>query len=146
MKTFLVTLSLVVALGTSSVRAESAAAPGALLGAIAGGLIGGHNHDRWAEGAVIGGVAGAIIGAAVSPQERTVYQTTAVYQAPAYATPAPVVVYSQPAPQVVYVPASTPVYAAPAPTVVYVQRTPAYCPPPAVVYIAPRYGHHYRRW
>lgn len=176
MKTLLATLSFALAAGVGTVHAQSAAGPGAVLGAVAGGLIGGHNHDQWAEGAVIGGVAGALIGAAVS--QPTAYQSVPVYQAPdySYAQPAeqPPVVYSQPALQVVYTqPAPQVVYSQPAPTVVYAPAPapviygPSYCAPaPAVnfgfrYYSGPRYEgrgnwghgyyghseyHHYRRW
>ncbi|PTX95673.1 hypothetical protein [Opitutus sp. ER46] len=153
MKTLLVTLSLALAAGATTVQAQSAVGPGAVVGAIAGGLIGGHNNDRWAEGAVIGGVAGAIIGAAVSTPSRPAYayQDTTVYAqpAPVVTAPPPTVIYTQPAPQVVYAqPAPTVVYAPPPPTVVYVGPGPRYCPPPPPVsyhfryYSGPRYGGH----
>lgn len=35
---------------------------GGIIGAVAGALIGGHNHDRWAEGAALGAVAGTLVG------------------------------------------------------------------------------------
>ena len=57
MKTLLVTVSLALA-GVSSAQAQifrPSVGGSAAVGAIAGGLIGGHNGDRWAEGAVIGG-------------------------------------------------------------------------------------------
>ncbi len=143
MKTLLVTVSLAVA-GISSAHAQvfrPSVGNGAVVGAVAGGLIGGHNGDRWAEGAIIGGVAGALIGAAIAPQQPVyhsappvVYQTPANYgqqvyapsgttvvqnapvvyeQAPAQVVQsAPQVVYVESAPRVVYVPA-------PAPRVVY---------------------------
>src|SRR4029078_5064659 len=61
MKTLLVTLSVALA-GVSSVQAQifrPSVGSGAVVGAVAGGLIGGHNGDRWAEGAVLGAVAGS---------------------------------------------------------------------------------------
>lgn len=146
MKTLLATLTLAVA-ATSSAHAQMyqpAATRGAVLGAIAGAFVGGHNNDRWAEGAVIGGVAGALLGAAVAPDR--VYQPApaVVYQQPAAVVqPAPIVpcapvvqsapVVVQPAPEVVYV--------QPAPRVVYVQPAPrvVYVPAPPVV----RFGIHY---
>lgn len=172
MKTLLLTVSLAVA-GAGTAQAQMfrpSATSGAVLGAVAGGLIGGHNGDRWAEGMVIGAVAGGIIGAAVAPREpvyappvyrapaTTIYssathvvagQPTTVVHAPAiYDAPtvpnAPVIV-QQPAPQVVYAPA-------PAPQVVYVEPTPrvVYVPaPPPVVYVdrSPRislgFGYHH---
>lgn len=154
MKTLLATVSLSLALaGASSAGAQvfrPSVGSGAVVGAVAGGLIGGHNGDRWAEGAIIGGVAGALIGAAMTPQER-VYQPVPVYQgspqvvygqpgtvvssaptipdapvvpnAPVVVQAAPQVVYAQPAPQVVYVePQPRVVYVEPAPRVVYVER------------------------
>jgi len=126
MKTLLVTASIAL-VGISTAHAQiyrPSVGSGAVVGAVAGGLIGGHNGDRWAEGAIIGSVAGALIGAAMSPQEQVytpppVYQTQApvVYGQQVYGQPtvanAPVVVdqtqapvqYQQPAPQVVYAPA-----------------------------------------
>lgn len=174
MKTLLATLSLALAAGVGTAHAQSAAGPGALIGAVAGGIIGGHNHDQWAPGAVIGGVAGALIGAAVS-QPEPAYQGVPVYEAPtaySYAQPVeqqPQVVYSQPDQQVVYAqPAPQVIYTQPAPTVVYAPAPapviygPSYCAPAPVVnfgfryYSGPRYYgrgyyghpeyHHYRRW
>ena len=150
MKTLLVTVSIALA-GVSSTQAQifrPSVGNGAVVGAVAGGLIGGHNGDRWAEGAVIGGVAGALIGAALTPQQPVVYQ------------PAPAVVYQSPASygqqaygQQVYTPATTVVQDAPmvqnAPTVyeqapvqvVQAQPQVVYVPSaPQVVYVpAPRY-------
>src|SRR5687767_1374766 len=85
MKTILVTVSLALA-GVSSVQAQMyrpSVGGGAVVGAVAGGLIGGHNGDRWAEGAVIGAAAGALIGAALAPQEPVYTTPPPVYQAPA---------------------------------------------------------------
>ena len=130
MKTLLVTVSLALA-GISSAQAQiyrPAVGNGAVVGAVAGGLIGGHNGDRWAEGAIIGGVAGALIGAAVSQPEP-------VYRQPApqvvYNPPAPVVVQSAPVVQNAPVVAPAPVVVEAQPQVVYVQPQPQ----PRVVYV-----------
>ncbi len=152
MKTLLVTVSLAVA-GISSAHAQvfrPSVGNGAVVGAVAGGLIGGHNGDRWAEGAIIGGVAGALIGAAISPQQPVyhspppvVYQTPASYGQHVYGPAgttvvqnAPMVqnaptIYEQAPPQVVHA-APQVVYVESAPRVVYVPA-----PSPRVVY-APR--------
>ena len=96
MKTILVTVSLALA-GVSTTQAQvfrPSVGGSAAVGAVAGGLIGGHNGDRWAEGAVIGGVAGALIGAALTPREPVYTTPPPVYQSPAsYGQQ----VYSQPA-------------------------------------------------
>lgn len=129
---------------------------GAALGAVAGGLIGGHNGDRWAEGMVIGAAAGALLGAAIGPQQP-VYSAPPVYQ-----SQAPVVygqqVYGQPAPsvpQVWTVPDASTVPVAPSvgasiptqvvtapPQVVYVESAPRVvyvpAPGPRVVYVEPQ--------
>lgn len=125
MKTLLLTLSLV-AVSLSSVRAEiyrpSAVGPSAVIGAVAGALIGGHNNDRWAEGALIGAAAGAVVGSVVDQSRPVVYSdreirpVAVVSNAPCVTGPAPQVVYVNPTPRVVYV--QRPVYV-PAP-VVYV--------------------------
>lgn len=152
MKTLLLTLTLA-AVGISSVRAEiyrpSAVGPGAVLGAVAGALIGGHNNDRWAEGAIIGAAAGAVIGSVVDQSQPVVYSdreirpVTVVGNAPCVTSYPSQVVYTSPAPRVVYV--QRPVYV-PAP-VVYVGagwRSGGYygsgyrCAPPV-------YRHHHRR-
>jgi len=86
MKTLLVTVLIALA-GVSSTQAQilrPSVGSGAVVGAVAGGLIGGHNGDRWAEGAVLGGVAGALIGAALTPQEPVYHAPPPVYQAPIY--------------------------------------------------------------
>jgi hypothetical protein len=138
MKTILATLSLAL-VSVSPARAEMFHPPattGAILGAIAGAFVGGHNNNRWVEGAAIGAVAGALVGHAVTPppvyQSVPVYQPTPVFQggtvyaeAPVTYVPAPQVVYVQPAPRVVYVPAPPPVvYYAPA--VVSYRYAPSY--------------------
>jgi hypothetical protein len=142
MKTILLALSLAAA-GVSSAHAQlfqPAITRDTVLGAVAGALIGGHNHDRWAEGAVIGAAAGALVGATVDQPRPVVYR-----QAPVtVVTPAPVVAQ---APQVVYV------ESAPAVRVVrVVQPSPVvyYAPAPVVVvaptryYVSPRYAYGYR--
>ena len=148
MKTLLIATSLALA-GISSAQAQMfqpSAARGAVLGAVAGSLIGGHNHDRWAEGAVIGALAGAIFGAAVGPQQAVAYEAPPVYRVgppvvyrDVYGNAVPVVESVPCAPSVaparvyeqVYEPARV-VYVESAPRVVYVQA-----PPPRVVYVAP---------
>lgn len=150
MKTLLVTVSIALA-GVGTAHAQMfrpSVGNGAVVGAIAGGLIGGHSGDRWAEGAVIGGVAGALIGAALNPPERVISAPPPVYQAPAsYGQQ----IYSQPglaatvpdAPTVPMAPTvsdavPTTIVRAPAP-VVYVESAPrvVYVPAaPAVVYVA----------
>lgn len=159
MKTLLVTVSLALA-GASAAQAQvfrPSVGATAAVGAVAGGLIGGHNGDRWAEGAVIGGIAGAIVGAAMQPQQQ-VYAPAPVYQDPNYGYSQPV--YSAPAPVVQAAPtvpcaptvAAAPVYVQPAPQVVYVEPAPrvVYAPPPPRVVYAPApvvsfgYGYGYR--
>ncbi|MSU65599.1 MAG: hypothetical protein EXS38_05750 [Opitutus sp.] len=138
MKTLIATLTLAVA-GVSSAHAQMyqpAATRGAVLGAIAGALVGGHNHDRWGEGAVIGGVAGALLGAALAPQEPVYQSPVPVYQSPAvvYGQSAPLVQSAPVVPMALTVQQAAPqvVYVESAPRVVYVQA-----PPPAVVYLNP---------
>ncbi len=143
MKTLL-TLSLVLA-GASTVSAQvyrpSVVGQTTVLGAVAGALIGGHNHDRWAQGAIIGAAAGAVVGAVVDDQrasQRVVYAQSQFGAAPTVGY-APVIGSS--APEVIYV------NSAPA-RVVYVQS----CPPPVVVarpvvYVSGGWGYrgHYSR-
>lgn len=146
MKTLVLTVSLTL-VGVSSAEAQMfrpSTAAGAVVGAVAGGLIGGHNGDRWAEGLLIGAVAGGLVGSAVAPQPPVYYPTQTVYGQPTAViqTPtvpnAPVVADApvavpQPPPQVVYAPAPQVVYApAPQPQVVYVERA------PQVVYVPAR--------
>lgn len=134
MKYLILTLSLA-AVGVSSASAQiyqPTVVRDSVIGAVAGALIGGHNHDRWAEGAVIGAAAGALVGATVDQPRTVVYaqpvvQTTVVADAP-QAPMAPVV--GAPPAQVVYV-------AAPAPQVVYVRSYPRpVCYEPAPVFIS----------
>ncbi|MBS0664081.1 MAG: hypothetical protein JSR48_12515 [Verrucomicrobia bacterium] len=142
MKTLLLTLSLAAAgVSTASAQVYSpTVARSTVLGSIAGALIGGHNHDRWAEGAIIGAAAGAILGSVVD-------------QPVAYSQPqvvgAPCAVQTQPA-QVVYVNTPPPVrvvQVAPAPRVVYVNgyaSAPCYVAPAPVVVIRPNQHHRAR--
>lgn len=153
MKTLLVTVSLAVA-GISSTHAQvfrPSVGSGAVVGAVAGGLIGGHNGDRWAEGAIIGGVAGALIGAAITPPQPVyhsapppvVYQTPTTYGQQVYGPSGTTVVQNAPMVQnapTLYEQAPVHVVQAP-PQVVYVESAPrvVYVPAPAprVIY-APR--------
>jgi hypothetical protein len=137
MKTLLLSLTLA-AVGVSTVHAQlyqPAITNGAILGGIAGALVGGHNHDRWGEGALIGTVAGALLGATVEPPRAVVYQQppVTVVQSAAAVPMAPTVpnapVVMQASPQVVYVPAYQPAQ------VVYVQ------PAPVVYVAAPYFGY-----
>ena len=143
MKTILLALSLAAA-GVGSAHAQlfqPVLTRDTVLGAVAGALIGGHNHDRWAEGAVIGAAAGALVGATVD-QPRTV-----VYRQPPPVTVVPAAAVATSAPQVVYVQPAQPVR-----VVRVVQPAPVVCyaPPPAVVvvaptryYVSPRYAYGY---
>lgn len=142
-KLFLVLAALTAGLGSASAQIYRPSVVGqtTVLGAVAGALIGGHNHDRWAEGAIIGAAAGAVVGAIADDQrqQRVVYTQSAyghpgfqpvatVPCAPVIGAPAPQVVYVNPAPQrVVYVDSY------PAPVVV---RRP-------VVYVSTGWGFHY---
>lgn len=174
MKTMLVTLSLAL-VGVGSAQAQMlrpSAGGGAAVGAIAGGLIGGHNGDRWAEGAVIGAAAGALIGAALTPAEPVysapppVYRTPADYGQRIYTQGGTTVVQAAPMvpnaptvpdapmvqsvpPQIVYAPAPGPqvVYVESAPRVVYVPASPrvVYAAPPPVVHFGFSYVSNPRR-
>ena len=93
--------------GVSTSQAEiyrPSAVPGtAVLGAVAGALIGGHNNHHWVEGAVIGAAAGALVGVAVD-SSRQGYYGREIH--PGYApvvTHAPRVVYVEPYPRPVIV-------------------------------------------
>jgi hypothetical protein len=142
MKTILLALSLAAA-GVSSAHAQlfqPTLARDTVLGAVAGALIGGHNHDRWAEGAAIGAAAGALVGATVDQPRAVVYR-----QAPVTViTPAPVVAQ---APQVVYVEPAAPVRVVrvvqPAP-VVYYAPAPVVVVAPTRYYVSPRSAYGYR--
>ena len=146
MKTILATLSLAL-VSVSPVRAEMFQPPattGAVLGAITGAFVGGHNHNRWAEGAAIGAVAGALIGTAVTPpppvyQAAPAYQAALVYESAQVYAPPPAAYAS--APQVVYAPSPQVVYVQQAPQVVYVPA-----PPRVVYYSSPvvSFGYIYR--
>lgn len=170
MKTILLALSLA-ATGVSTATAQiyqPSVVNGSILGGIAGAIIGGHNHDLWGEGALIGAVAGGLLGATVEQPRATVYQQVpvtvvqtvptaqvvpqapVVAQAPAVAQSptvsaagAPQVVYVQQPAQVVYVP-----YYANAP-VVYYDSAPVVSvgvgyrwAPRGAIYV----GRGYRRW
>ncbi len=159
----LLSVSLAVA-GVSSAHAQISrpVANGTALGALAGALIGGHNHDRWGEGAIIGAAAGALLGAVVDqPRPRaTVYQqvpcdtsvtvvrsvpaTTGYYQPEPCAPQGTQVVYVQqpPQPRVVYVQQQQPtrvVYVQVPPRVVIVEEPRHHRRPANVVYVTPSY-------
>ena len=144
-KTLLVMVALLA--GAVSAQAQiytSSTAQGAVLGGVAGAIIGNNSGGRHApEGALIGAVAGALIGNAVGNQSRTVY----VQSTPTY-TPPPQVVYVQP-PAVA--PAQQVVVYQQAPQVVYYQQ------PQTVVYVDAwgrplsygcgyRYGYGHDHW
>lgn len=134
MKTLIIALTLAAA-GASTATAQiyqPAVVNGAVLGGIAGAIIGGHNHDRWGEGALIGAAAGALLGSTVQAPR------TAVYEQP----PVTVVQGAATVPNAVVVPSAPTIPAAGAPQVVYVQQpaqvvyVPYYATAPAVVYDA----------
>jgi len=156
MKTLLFTLTLAVggvSVGNAQIYRPSVVGHTTVLGAVAGALIGGHNHDRWAEGAVIGAAAGAVLGSIVDDSRPVVYSQREI--APVVVVPCAPVVTSAP-PQVVYVNSPPPTQ------VVYVESypRPVYVPRP-VVYVSAgwtsgrytghgyqyghRYNHHRRR-
>ena len=138
--------------GSVSAHAQiytSGAAHVAVLGGVAGAIIGNNSGGRHAgEGAIIGAVAGALIGnAADNSRSRTVY----VQSAPPCPTPAPQVVYVQ---QAAPVPVQQVVYYQQAPQVVCYQPRPqpvVYVdawgrPIPAAYGYRYSYGHdHWRR-
>lgn len=154
MKTLLFTLSVALA-GAGTAHAQMfrpSVGASAAVGAIAGGLIGGHNGDRWAQGAIIGGIAGAVVGSALNPEPvyqavpPVYYQTPASYGQQLYGQPCAVI---QNAPTVGLAPT---VPAAPTvsdyvptqvvqtpPQVVYVETAPrvVYVPAPRVVCASP---------
>ena len=143
MKTILLSLSLAVA-GVSTAHAQiysPTVTRSAVLGGIAGALIGGHNHDRWGEGALIGAAAGALLGAAVEQPQYVPAGSYATSYQPArvvYVNSPPIqYVPVAPAPQVVYLNSYAPAYCAPA----YV--APCYVPRAPVVVVNSR-GHHRR--
>jgi len=127
MKTLLVSL-LALGLGAAAPVKAQIFQPnvvnGALIGGVAGAIIGNNNGHHTGEGALIGAVGGAVLGGLVQPQPQ------------AYA-PAPPVYYTSPAPVYVQPPPSQVVYVQPAPVVV--ERTYAPVPVcPAPVY----YGYY----
>lgn len=142
MKLTLIPISLCLALGaTTAAKAElfvpNLAGPGALVGGIAGAIIGDHNHNTLA-GAAIGAVAGAVIGSTIQPPHPTYSTYSGGY--------APQVGYAR---QVGYAPVapSSPVYSEvveqPSPQVVYVER-PTYVAAPEAYYYGPEYyGYSY---
>jgi len=141
MKTLILTLSLAAA-GVSTAHAQlysPTVTRSAVLGGIAGAIIGGHNNDRWGEGAIIGAAAGALLGAALDqPCDRAVVACPPQVVGPRY------VAACQPAPVVCATP--TVIRVAPAPRVVYVNPrasyvAPCYVPRAPVVVVNPR-GHH----
>jgi hypothetical protein len=97
MKTFTLSL-LALALGVAPMKAQifqPNVVNGALLGGIAGAIIGNNSGHYTARGALIGAVGGAVLGSLVQPQSAAVYT-----QQPApviYAQSAPVVYSTQPA-------------------------------------------------
>jgi hypothetical protein len=127
MKTLLLSLSLAAAMANAAqaeIYRPSVVADSTVLGAVAGALIGGHNHDHWAAGALIGAAAGAVVGNAVDPyqpREYREYRQTEI--APVVQVSRAPVVVSEP-PQLVYVPATSPrvVYVQTAPRPVFVVR------------------------
>jgi|GEM_PF-3208003 len=89
--------------------------PGAILGGVAGAVIGNNSGHHGSDGAIIGAVAGGLIGAAID-QDRSdtrYYSETRYYSAP----PAPPVCE----PREVYVQSAPRVVCASAPRVVYVE-------------------------
>jgi uncharacterized protein YcfJ len=100
------TLSLIaLTLGVAQVKAQifqPNIVNGAILGGVAGAIIGNNSGGHHAvEGAIIGTTAGAVIGSMIQPQPTMVYTQPApvVY----YDSPAPVVVEQRCAPEVVTV-------------------------------------------
>lgn len=141
-KTWLV-FSSVVALAAVPAQAQlfrPSVVNGALLGGVAGAIIGnnsGHGGHT-GEGAAIGAVAGALLGAAIDNSRQPGYAVpvpapapVAYYPQPVYCEPsAPAVVYVEPAP--VYVaPVRYVVMPQPRPVVVY--QSYGYAPPRPVV-------------
>ncbi|MSU47507.1 MAG: hypothetical protein EXS37_00165 [Opitutus sp.] len=156
MKTLLVTVSFALA-GMGSAQAQvfrPSVGNSAVVGAIAGSLIGGHNGDRWAQGAVIGGVAGALIGAALTAEPvyqsppPVYYQTPASYGQLVYGQSGTTIPYAPTVANAPFVPAApmlgesvpTQVVQAP-PQIVYVESAPRVvyvpAPGPRVIYAAP---------
>jgi hypothetical protein len=100
------TLSLIaLTLGVAPVKAQifqPNVVNGAIVGGIAGAIIGNNSGGHHAgEGAIIGTAAGAVIGSLAQPQSTVVYERPApvVYE---YESPAPVVVEERCAPAPVY--------------------------------------------
>jgi hypothetical protein len=97
------TLSLIaLTLGVAPVKAQifqPNIVNGAILGGIAGAVIGNNSGHHTGEGAIIGTAAGAVIGSLVQPQPTVVYTQSAPV---VYACPAPVVVEQSCAPAPIY--------------------------------------------
>lgn len=134
MKTLIIALTLA-ATGASTASAQiyqPAVVNGAVLGSIAGAIIGGHNNDRWGEGAIIGGIAGALLGSTVQAPRSVAYEQP----------PVTVVQGVSSLPNAVVVPNAPTIPTASAPQVIYVQQpaqvvyVPYYASAPAVVYQA----------
>lgn len=129
MKPLLLTLTLAVA-GATTASAQiyqPTVVRDSVIGAVAGALVGGHNHDHWAQGAAIGAAAGALVGATVDQPRTVVYRPAPVVadaprvaDAPMVGATTTQVVYVQTPPRVVYVDACPPppVYYSPAPVIV----------------------------
>ena len=108
---------------------------GALVGSVAGAIIGNNSGHHTAEGALIGAVGGAALGSLVQSRPAPVYYTQPA--APVYYAPPPPVYYVQPAP-VAYAP----------PTRVVIEETPPPAVCPAPVYYRYGWGRPwgYRSW
>lgn len=141
MKTLLVTLALALAGATSAsaqIYRPSVVRDTAVLGAVAGALIGGHNDDRWVQGAVIGAAAGAVVGTAIDHSRPTRYgYSGGEIGAVAVVPNAPVI--GSPAPAVVYVPS-------PAPRVVYVDPYPPVVVTRPIIHLSTGWGSGHRYW
>lgn len=121
MKISILPLSLSLLVGAASVQAQifqpNLAGSGALIGGIAGAIIGGHNHNALA-GAAIGTAAGYIIGSAAQPPvSYPAYPSTVTYVQDAPLAPAAPVYVQQPVTRVVYI--DRPAYAPCPPAMVY---------------------------
>ncbi|HKB91881.1 MAG TPA: glycine zipper 2TM domain-containing protein, partial [Opitutaceae bacterium] len=151
MKISILPLGISLLLGSASMKAQifapNLAGPGAVIGGIAGAVIGNHNHNTLA-GAAIGTVAGAVIGSTIQTQPSyPVYRSGATYvvqdaplapAAPVYGEYPQTMVVQQPAPQIVYVERPVTYYYEPAP----VYRP--YCEPYPSVGLSFYYGSGYR--
>lgn len=114
MKSLLIALVTITA-GAGIGRAElfsPSVLPGAVIGGVAGAVIGNNSGHHGADGAIIGAVAGGLIGAAIDQD----HSSRGYYAEPPVRNSCETTVYVRPAPRVIYVPA----------------------PPPRVVYVQPR--------